>query len=172
MTLDDAILPVNIRPMMLDDLDQVLALDALSFSLPWPERSFRYELTQNPNTVAWVAEVPSQEEGRQRIAGMTVVWIVVDEAHIGTIAVHPDYRRRGIGKKLLAYSLLGSLVRGASSAYLEVRRSNLAAQALYQRFGFQVIGERRRYYHDNGEDALLLGLKPIKEEPLHLFYGG
>jgi [ribosomal protein S18]-alanine N-acetyltransferase len=171
MTPSDPLLAVNIRPMTLDDLADVVALDAISFNLPWPERSFRYELTQNPNASAWVAEVTAAD-GSQRIAGMIVVWLIIDEAHIGTIAVHPDFRHRGIGQKLLAHTLLVCHARGALSAFLEVRRSNLGAQALYRRFGFEVIGERRRYYHDNGEDALLMGLTGLNEEHLHLWYGG
>jgi ribosomal-protein-alanine N-acetyltransferase len=160
------------RQMTLDDLADVVALDALSFSLPWPERSFRYELTQNPNASAWVAEVVVPDGGSLQIAGMIVVWLIIDEAHIGTIAVHPDYRRKGIGHKLLAHALLACHARGAMAAFLEVRRGNLAAQALYYRFGFEVIGERRRYYHDNGEDALLMGLSELNKDRLKLCYGG
>jgi ribosomal-protein-alanine N-acetyltransferase len=168
----DSLHEVYIRAMTLDDLADVVAIDSISFNLPWPERSFRYELTQNPNASSWVAEVAASEAGDRRIAGMIVAWLIIDEAHIGTIAVHPDFRRKGIGQKLLAHSLLFCRARGAATAFLEVRRSNQAAQALYQRFGFEVIGERRRYYHDNSEDALLMGLTELNEDRLHLWYGG
>lgn len=168
----DPLFEVNIRPMTLDDLADVVAIDSISFKLPWPERSFRYELTQNPNASAWVAEVVAPDGISQRIAGMIVVWLIIDEAHIGTLAVHPDFRRKSIGKKLLAHTLLSCRARGAATAFLEVRRSNQAALALYRQFGFEVIGERRRYYHDNGEDALLMGLTEINEDRLHLWYGG
>ena len=163
---------MTIRQMTLEDLADVVALDALSFNLPWPERSFRYELTQNQNASAWVSEVTAPDGSHRQIAGMIVVWLIIDEAHIGTIAVHPNYRRKGIGQKLLAHALLSCHTRGAISAFLEVRRGNLAAQALYFRFGFEVIGERRRYYHDNGEDALLMGLSKLNDDQLKLWYGG
>jgi len=82
---------VDIRKMTLDDLPQVIAIDQVSFSLPWPERSFRFEITDNPASRCWVIE---GEGGR--IIGMLVLWLIVDEAHIATIAVHADYRRQGI----------------------------------------------------------------------------
>jgi ribosomal-protein-alanine N-acetyltransferase len=154
-------LKINIRSTTEQDIPQVVAIDNLSFSLPWPERSFRYELTQNPSVLSWVVEV----EGRVIVA-MIVTWFIVDEVHIGTIAVHPDYRRRGIAQKLLAHTLVECRTRGAASAYLEVRRSNLAAQALYLRFGFEITGVRRHYYQDNGEDALLMGLYDLNEDRL------
>jgi [ribosomal protein S18]-alanine N-acetyltransferase len=160
-------LKINIRDTTAEDIPQVVAIDVMSFSLPWPERSFRYELTQNPSVLSWVVEVEEAEKGRVIVA-MIVIWLIVDEVHIGTIAVHPDYRRRGIAQKLLAHSLLECHGRGAATAYLEVRRSNLAAQALYTRFGFEITGERRRYYQDNGEDALLMGLYDLNEDRLKL----
>jgi ribosomal-protein-alanine N-acetyltransferase len=164
-------LNVTIRAMVLDDLPQVIAIDRASFSLPWPERSFRYELTQNPNALSWVAELGDAGQNPV-IAGMIVTWLIIDEIHIGTIAIHPDYRRRGLAQKLLAHALLAGRARGASSAFLEVRRGNLAAQVLYQRFGFDVVGERRHYYHDNGEDALILGLNGLDTKRLQQFSGG
>ena len=161
-------LKITIRSTTVDDIPQVVAIDNLSFSLPWPERSFRFELTQNPNVLSWVVEVEQAAQGALVVA-MVLTWLIVDEVHIGTIAVHPDYRRKGIGQKLLAHTLLACRERGAASAYLEVRRSNLAAQAMYERFGFVVTGERRRYYQDNGEDALLMGLYDLNEARLQSF---
>jgi ribosomal-protein-alanine N-acetyltransferase len=159
---------IRFRPMVLADVEQVHALDQASFTLPWPERSFRYEVTQNSNAILWVAEMTADDRSPQ-IAGMIVIWLVVDEAHIGTIAVHPDYRQHGIGRILLARGLLESQGRGARRAYLEVRRSNLAAQALYRQFGFLEVGVRPRYYQDNREDALLLTLSKLDVEALKSF---
>jgi len=113
-----------IRLMTLEDVPAVHEIDTLSFSLPWPERSFRFELTENPVTRAWVAEVDG------RIAAMLVLWFIVDEAHIATIAVHPDYRRRGIGEQVLLHALLAVQDEGALRAYLEVRAGTAAAQAM------------------------------------------
>lgn len=153
-----------IRPMTLADVSQVYALDTISFSLPWPERSYRYEIQENRNSHPWVVEdvgaVPA------RIVAMLVIWLVLDEAHVATIAVHPDYRRRGLGQRLLAHGLLSAESEGAELAYLEVRQSNLGAQALYQRFGFVVDGVRPHYYVDNGEDAILMSLRPLDPQAL------
>jgi [ribosomal protein S18]-alanine N-acetyltransferase len=163
-------LKITIRSARVEDIPQMVAIDVLSFSLPWPERSFRYELTQNPSVLSWVVEAPDAQ-GSKAIAAMIVNWLIIDEVHIGTIAVHPDFRRRGIAQTLLAFTLLECRKRGAVTAYLEVRRSNLAAQALYTRFGFEVTGERRRYYQDTGEDALLMGLYNLNEDRLKLLLG-
>ncbi|MDD5370219.1 MAG: ribosomal protein S18-alanine N-acetyltransferase [Anaerolineaceae bacterium] len=156
---------IRIRRMQLADIDMVVAIDRVSFSLPWNERTYRYELKDNPNAVAWVAE-QSLVNGTARIVGMVVAWLVVDEAHIGTLAVHPDLRGMGIGARLLATCLLDMAERGADQSLLEVRSGNLNAQKLYQRFGFFQAGVRKRYYHDNGEDALLLTLKPLDPQEI------
>jgi ribosomal-protein-alanine N-acetyltransferase len=87
---------------------------------------------------------------------MIVVWMILDEAHIATIAVDPAYRGRAIGQRLMADGLQAAIGKGAVEATLEVRAGNLSAQRLYQRFRFEVVGKRPRYYRDNGEDALIM----------------
>ena len=134
------------------DVPAVHEIDLLAFSLPWPERSFRFEVTSNPAARCWVAE----SEGR--IVGMIVVWMIVDEAHIATIATHPDFRRKGIGDELLTHALVSALSEGAAKSLLEVRVSNEAAQRMYRRFGYVEDGRRPRYYKDNHEDAILMSL--------------
>lgn len=134
------------------DVPAVHEIDLLAFSLPWPERSFRFEVTSNPAARCWVAE----SEGR--IVGMIVVWMIVDEAHIATIATHPDFRRQGIGDELLTHALVSALSEGAVKSLLEVRASNEAAQQMYRRFGYVEDGRRPRYYKDNNEDAILMSL--------------
>lgn len=151
--------------MRLEDLEQVHAIDVLSFRLPWSERSFRYELTGNQASRLWVAEI-TDPSGQTVVVGQVAIWLIIDEAHIGTIAIHPDYRRQGIGRKLLAEALLSIEKEGAKQAFLEVRRSNESAQAMYQKFGFEVVGVRPRYYKDNNEDALLLTLPELRPEEL------
>jgi ribosomal-protein-alanine N-acetyltransferase len=146
---------VLIRHMRADDLAAVHALDKMSFSMPWPESSYRYELFENPGSVLWVAEAQAPA-GASGVVGMIVVWLVVDEAHIATIAVHPDYRGQGIAQELLCAGLIESIERGMRSATLEVRAHNLAAQRLYRRFRFEEAGVRPRYYRDNFEDALIM----------------
>jgi [ribosomal protein S18]-alanine N-acetyltransferase len=152
---------VRIRRMLPADVARVRALDVLSFSLPWPESSYRFEVSENSNAIPLVAESAAGE-----VIAMSVTWVIIDEAHVATIAVHPGYRRQGLGKRLLAHSLLEAWERGAQLSYLEVRRGNLAAQAMYADFGFAVVGERPRYYQDNHEDALLMTLDRIDPEKL------
>lgn len=154
---------MNIRRMTLDDVPAVVELDAMSFSLPWPERSFRFELTDNPASRCWVFELDG------RIVGMLVAWMLVDEAHIATIATHPDHRRRGIARNLLRYALRYMSKEGALSSFLEVRESNTAAQEMYRTFGYEKTGRRKRYYKDTDEDAILMtlnGLEDFKVEKL------
>jgi ribosomal-protein-alanine N-acetyltransferase len=164
--------------MLEEDIDQVVLLDQMSFSLPWPPSAYRNEL-QNPGGRTWVAEVRlneplvftvpeglpfkelSRNVGETAIAGMLVLWLILDEAHIASVAVHPQMRQMGIGRELVRTALLNAANEGAASALLEVRAGNFAAQRLYQEFGFEVVGKRPRYYKDNGEDALLMTLEPL-----------
>lgn len=148
----------HIRRMMLDDLEQVVAIDQASFSLPWPERSFRFEVTDNPASRCWVAEADG------RVVGVIVAWLLVDEVHIATLAAHLDWRRQGIAQALLTQVLNSCAREGALSSFLEVRASNEAAQALYRKFGYEETGRRPRYYKDNDEDAILMTLEKLKFE--------
>jgi ribosomal-protein-alanine N-acetyltransferase len=154
---------LNVRPMQLADLVEVLVIDRLSFSLPWPESAYRHELTENPAAMCWAAEI-GEPIGGLRLVGMVVVWLIIDEAHIATIAVHPDYRGRGIGSQLLHVALTEAVKKGAKEAMLEVRANNSIAQAMYRRFGFQVVFRRPRYYRDNHEDALLMNLTDLPDK--------
>ena len=146
---------VAIRRMTLEDVPAVHEIDTLSFSLPWPERSFQFEMAGNPVSRGWVAESGG------RIAAMLVLWLIVDEAHIATIATHPDFRRQGIGELLMKRALLSARTEGAARAFLEVRAGNVGALALYKKYGFIVAGIRLRYYKDNNEDAILMNLEDL-----------
>ncbi len=150
---------VVFRRMKLEDVAAVHQIDVLSFSLSWPEHSFRYEVRENPASRAWVAE----ENGQ--IAAMLVLWFIVDEAHVATIATHPDFRRRGIGERILIHALHSAAEEGARRAFLEVRAGNKAAQAMYKKYGFVVDGLRPKYYRDNNEDALLMSLEGLDRLP-------
>ena len=147
---------MNIRRMTLDDIPAVVSLDKLSFTLPWPERSFRFELTDNPASRCWVYELDG------KIVGVIVAWLLVDEAHIATIATHPDHRRQGIAQELLTYALRYMSKEGAVTSFLEVRENNLAAQEMYRKFGYEVSGLRKRYYKDTNEDAILMTLTGLE----------
>jgi [ribosomal protein S18]-alanine N-acetyltransferase len=146
---------ITIRRMTLEDVPAVHEIDSLSFSLPWSERSYRFEILENPSARCWVAEV----EGK--IAAMLVLWFVVDEVHIATIATHPDYRQQGIGKLVLLRALREAHAEGARRAFLEVRASNTVAQTMYLKYGFIVTGRRPRYYKNNNEDAILMDLENL-----------
>ncbi|GAB1471022.1 ribosomal protein S18-alanine N-acetyltransferase [Chloroflexota bacterium] len=144
-----------IRKMLEADLEQVVAIDQVSFSLPWPARSFSFELTDNFVSRCWVADVDG------RIAAMMVGWLFVDELHIATLATHPDYRRRGVGKKILIHGLCAARDENVIRAFLEVRESNEAALHLYRGLGFIEDGRRQGYYKDTDEDALLMSLNDL-----------
>lgn len=154
-----------LRPMSLADLDQVEEIDQLSFQMPWPKDAFLYEIKQNPKSLCWVAEreVPDQAP---IVVGTIVVWLVLEEAHIGTLAVRPGYRQEGIAQQLLAKALLEAAQSGAEYALLEVRVSNQAAQNLYKKFGFEVVGLRKGYYQDTREDAVLMTLPELHPKKL------
>jgi ribosomal-protein-alanine N-acetyltransferase len=165
-----------IRRMTQEDLDLVFLLDCMSFSLPWSLNSYKFELT-NPASRPWVVEVSLPPEaapleykpphpvvvseqvrqpGEKAIVAVLVLWLIMDEAHIATIAVHQAWRRMGIARKLLSHVLEQAAGEGARSVMLDVRDGNFPAQALYAEFGFEVVGRRPGYYKDNGEDALLM----------------
>ena len=147
--------PYHIRPMQEQDIEPVLSIDRVSFSLPWPASAYHYEIKENPRSLLWVAEAIGGESP-SRVIGMIVVWMILDEAHIATIAVHPDFRGRGIAKSMLIVALREAIHQRATQATLEVRASNLAAQNLYLQFQFHIVGQRPRYYRDNNEDALIM----------------
>jgi ribosomal-protein-alanine N-acetyltransferase len=178
MEVSSAGFTIAFRPMTVRDVVRVHQIDSLSFSMPWSERSYRFELTENKSSLCFVAEVvpsvegaPSDDGSQRVVVGMIVLWVILDEVHVATIATHPDYRGKGIGRMLLATGLLAAYERGARMAYLEVRRGNQSAKKIYQQFGFQHVGERLRYYKDNNEDALLMTLDPIDEQALRKFLG-
>jgi ribosomal-protein-alanine N-acetyltransferase len=156
---------IRIRPMTVADVERVHLIDQLSFSMPWPLRSYQYELTENKASLTHVAEIALANE-TTIIVGMVVTWLIVDEAHIATIAVHPNYRSMGIGKKLLSATLEEAIQHGAKMATLEVREGNLAATQLYTDYGFLVTGRRPRYYHDTQEDAIIMTAKGLGDEYL------
>lgn len=138
------------EPMRVEDLDEVLEIERASFSMPWSRGAFTYEIERNRVARCWV----TRED--DRVAGYLCLWEVVDELHITNVAVHPAYRRRGIGRAMLAAVLEDAVRRSLSLVGLEVRPTNDEARALYESFGFRVVGRRRGYYYDTGEDALVM----------------
>jgi ribosomal-protein-alanine N-acetyltransferase len=161
-------LGVRLRAMALSDIDAVLQIEKASFSTPWPRRAYLYDLARPGRSICLVCEC-IQSNGDAVIVGDIVVWLAGEIAHIATLAVHPHHRRQGIGACLLAEGLLASIERGMNAALLEVREENLGAQALYLKFGFEVVGIRQGYYEDTGEDAVLMALKPLSRDQLAEF---
>ncbi len=104
---------------------------------------------------------PTAHDSQPPVVGYGGMWLMVDEAHISTIASHPEWRRRGIGELLLVAMLERAAEIGANVVTLEVRVSNAAAQSLYKKYGFRVAGRRKGYYSDNGEDALIMSTPSI-----------
>ena len=146
-----------IRPMTGGDLPSVQLIERASFATPWPAHAYRQELEANRLAHYLVATLAGD------IVAYGGIWLMVDEAHITTFAVHPRYRQRGIGERLLLALLDVALDRHAREATLEVRLSNLPARRLYEKYGFRPVGIRPRYYSDNQEDALIMTTEPLAE---------
>ena len=140
---------VAVEPMQLRDIPDVLVIEKLSFPIPWSKQAFVSEL-YNRHAIYLVAR------DNDMICGYTGMWLIFDEGHITNLAVHPAYRRRGIGRLLLNSRIQTVKKQGLRRFTLEVRRSNLAAQKLYAEFGFIQVGVRPRYYQDDQEDALIM----------------
>jgi ribosomal-protein-alanine N-acetyltransferase len=160
---------LTLRYMTLQDVPQVVYIDRLAFDLPWSERSYAYEISESTYSymVVLEAETPVQAArgwrrwlplngrsmGQPRIVGYGGLWHIMSEAHISTIAVHPDYRGRGWGEILLAAMVQRAVVLAAGFVALEVRVSNTKAQNLYHKYNFETVGTKSHYYRNNNEDA-------------------
>ncbi len=140
---------IIIRRMTMADVDGVAAVEAATFPTPWSRDAFASEM-KNAAARYLVAE----KDGK--IIGYAGAWIIIDESHITNIAVLQDERGQGVGRKLTAGLLQYLSNLGAAYATLEVRKSNAVAQNLYVSLGFIKLGVRKRYYEDNGEDALIM----------------
>lgn len=139
-----------IRRMTLADVDQMVAIEAATFAMPWSKESFQQELTRNVAARYLVAELDG------KVIGYAGAWVILDESHITNIAISEAYRGHGYGRKLTEALMQYLSNLGAAYATLEVRRSNERAQNLYKSLGYVGVGWRKRYYEDNREDALLM----------------
>jgi ribosomal-protein-alanine N-acetyltransferase len=142
---------VTFRPIATADLDEVMAIERTSFRFPWSSGFFLQELQ-----VACARSILAEIDGQ--IVGYVLFWLLPGAIDIHNIAVHVDYRRRGIARLLLGKVLAEARNQSSPRVMLEVRRSNLAAQKLYQSLGFLTTGVRKGYYSDDGEDALAMSL--------------
>jgi ribosomal-protein-alanine N-acetyltransferase len=149
------------------DLGPVLDIEYLSFTSPWPRDIFLNELRGSDIAHLFVARISEGDE-QGRVAAYCCSWIVADELHITSFAVHPRFRRQHVGQQLLAGVLARAIEMGCRNAVLEVRASNRGAQRLYSRFGFAPVAVRQRYYADNNEDAIVMFLENIAAQlPRH-----
>jgi ribosomal-protein-alanine N-acetyltransferase len=131
------------------DLEAIDEIEQHSFKSPWPRETFAAELAREHARVD-VARLDG------RVVAFCNYWLVATEVHIHVIATHPDFRGRGIARRLLDHVLAQARQTGYALATLEVRRSNEPAIALYERAGFRTVHVRARYYQDDGEDALVM----------------
>lgn len=138
------------RKMNVSDIEAVMAIEQASFTLPWTYEAYYNELEMNQFSTYIVLE------HNNKVIGYCGSWIILDESHITNIAISPEYRGKSLGEALLRNIMLIAIKKGAKTMSLEVRVSNLVAQNLYKKLGFQEGGIRKRYYTDNYEDALVM----------------
>lgn len=179
MNLDG--LPYRVQAMAVEDVPTVYDIERRVFSMPWAASTFSYELRNNPSSeylvlrhtpVATAQDNPGlirravhrllrPSEIDPSLLGYGGFWMMVEEAHICTLAVRPEWRGRGLGELLLLSLIEHAYTRNAQVLTLEVRVSNTVAQRLYAKFGFHQVGRRKAYYSDNREDAYIMTTDPI-----------
>ena len=146
-----------IRQMKEKDISQIMKIEEISFGTHhWTEDSFKSELTNQTGNYFVI-----YDKDINKLVGYCGFWLIMDEAHVTTIAVHPDYRRKHLGELLLQHLIDYCTRRKAKWMTLEVRISNIGAQKLYYKYGFSSLGLRRKYYQDNDEDALIMWTEDI-----------
>jgi ribosomal-protein-alanine N-acetyltransferase len=152
----DAPRRLDIAPMVLDDIPDVLAIEALSFVSTWPPNAFVNELRDNKLAHYFTGRLDG------RIVAYGGIWVILEDSHVTTIAVHPDVRGQRLGEEMLVHLLDQAIERDASWVTLEVRESNDVAQKLYRKYGFTVVSTRNGYYSDNNESALVMWAGNLK----------
>lgn len=177
----DERLQIRVRRMMTEDIQEVVELDRLSFPIAWSARTYQHEIVHNQSSTmvvvqqtsaepikpngnesgAWLPRLLGSDRSRVPLLGYGGFWHIADEAHISTIAVHPDWRGHKLGELLIWVMIREAIEQGADSVTLEVRVSNTVAMKLYRKYGFVIVGRRRGYYRDNGEDAHVMEVTPL-----------
>ena len=148
-------LDISIGAMRRRHIPSVLRIEAKVYPRPWSAGLFMSELAQRSSRTYLVAR------HKGRVVGYAGIMIMADEGHITNIAVDPDHHRLKIGTRLMLALLDEARARGARAVTLEVRKSNLGAQAMYRRFGFETVGLRRGYYVETGEDAYVMWVEGV-----------
>lgn len=174
-------LPYLIQPMLLDDVPTVHAIEQEAFSLPWSAAAFTHEIRENtssqylvlrykpyiyepairrflPRSVRHLVQSPANDPS---LIGYGGYWMILEEAHICTLAIRSSWRGRGLGELMLLSLIESALARQAELVTLEVRVSNQRAQNLYLKYGFEIVGKRPGYYTDNNEDAYIMSTPSV-----------
>ena len=147
----DNLITVKIKKMHTDDLDQVMEIEKIAYpNHHWSKDSFYQELTNK------LASYYCVFDENNKVIAYIGYWQIIDEAHITTLAVHPDYRQHQLAQILLITMIDDCYKKLVKYITLEVRESNIAAIALYEKLGFQSVGLRKNYYQDNGENAVIM----------------
>jgi ribosomal-protein-alanine N-acetyltransferase len=147
-----------VEEMQESDVASVLAIEDAAFITTWPDNAFRHELEDNRLAHYFVA----RHEGK--VVGFGGIWVILEDSHITTIAVHPDFQRRKFGEAILLALLQQAVEREAAWMTLEVRVSNTSAQRLYHKYGFTTVATRRGYYTEDQEDALVMWAGDLRGE--------
>ena len=142
----------RVREISFSDLTRLFEIERASFSSPWTKEALRTQISA-PLSFNLLIEV------NREIAGYIMCLVVLDECHVLNFAIDPGFRKRGYGSQLLGSALTILKKRDVKHVFLEVREKNLPAVRLYLRYGFKMIGRRKRYYEDSGEDALIMHLE-------------
>jgi ribosomal-protein-alanine N-acetyltransferase len=147
---------LHIERMVATDLPAVLEIESLSFQSSWPQNAFASEIRDNRLAHYFVGRLDG------RIVAYGGIWVILEDSHVTTIAVHPTQRGKKLGEEMLLHLLHEAIASGASWITLEVRESNDVAQKLYRKYGFTVVSTRRGYYSDNNENALVMWAGNLK----------
>lgn len=155
---------LEIKPLIASQVKEVVALDQVCLDGLWTPEGYLREL-DSPNSSLLTLSLAdtTSDSFFPKIIGFACLWSIVEEAHITLLAIHPDFRRQGLGQLLLLTLLQDAIARKLEWVTLEVNRNNSNAISLYKKFGFQVIGTRKGYYQKTGEDASILWLKDIQK---------
>ncbi|MCY0887950.1 MAG: ribosomal protein S18-alanine N-acetyltransferase [Alicyclobacillaceae bacterium] len=141
---------LKIRHMVLADVDDVMKVERRSFTAPWSRQAFVTELADNQFARYLVLEYSG------RVIGYGGVWLIIDEGHVTNVAVDPDFRGKQLGEQMMRALMSLCTLQGARKMTLEVRVTNVVAQRLYEKLGFETVGVRKGYYTDNQEDAYIM----------------
>ncbi|MBE9030876.1 ribosomal protein S18-alanine N-acetyltransferase [filamentous cyanobacterium LEGE 11480] len=153
---------LSLEHLTTDFLPEIVALDRACFGKLWSTEQYQREFDSPNSDILTLLRVDSRE-----ILAYGCVWEIVDEAHITIVAVHPAQRQQGFGKLMLWGLLQAAIIRQLARATLEVRATNTTAIQLYEQFGFETAGRRKKYYADTGEDALILWKGGLRNSTCH-----